>query len=118
MEENKQHEPYRGRSYFDSLMFGPPRRPVIPTEDQKATNEPVVDTQQVAEDPIETQKKEQPKQPIQENQNVNPKEQPQVDFVQMMQQFDTLMDYANKLGPSFKKMGPLFDLFKGFNNKK
>lgn len=116
MEENKQPEPYRGRSYFDSLMFGPPRRPVVPSEDQKAANE-TVDPQKVTEDPIETPKKEQPEQP-KENQKVSPNEQPQVDFVQMMQQFDTLMDYANKLGPSFKKMGPLFDLIKGFNNKK
>jgi hypothetical protein len=102
---------HQGGNFFDSLMFGSPRMPV--TTKQTKT-EDTTETEQ-AEDT--TQKMEQTEQ----TEKVAPAENtqaPQLDLAQMMQQFDQLIDYANKLGPSLKKMGPLFDLFKGFNGKK
>ncbi|MFN7251799.1 MAG: hypothetical protein ACK4M9_13510 [Anaerobacillus sp.] len=111
MEDNKQQESYRGRNYFDSLMFGPAPRQ-MPTMEQKQTNQ-VAPPEPVQSDVKQTQQE----QPI-HSQDQQSNAQPQVDLAQMMQQFDMLMEYANKLGPSFKKLGPLFDLIKGFNGKK
>lgn len=102
-DQKKQQEKNKGGDLFDNLMFGPPRRPIgseqsQPSEDKELDNNKI-------ESSITS-----------ESEAKN--EQPQLDFAQMMQQFDSLMGYVNKLGPSLKKMGPLFDLFKGFNSKK
>jgi hypothetical protein len=113
MEENKQQDSYRGRSYFDSLMFGPAPRQT-PTMEQKQTTQVAPTAPVQSDDPVKQTQQEQPIHSQAETSN----DQPQVDLAQMMQQFDMFMEYANKLGPSFKKLGPLFDLIKGFNGKK
>lgn len=100
MEEKSTQKNVHGNNFFDSLMFGPPQQP-------KATNS--------IEDKGESSNTE--------DQTSNQKQgddsgAPQVDMLQMMQSFDALMGYVNKLSPSLKKLGPLVELLKGINGPK
>ncbi|MCT8140411.1 hypothetical protein H1D32_23565 [Anaerobacillus sp. CMMVII] len=110
MEDNKQEG--QGRNFFDSLMFGPPPQGSKTIEQQKSTST------DAPEEQTQIQQNQVQKNNGQLSHTENSHDQPQLDLVQMMQQFDSLMDYANKLGPTLKKLSPLFDLFKGFNEKK
>jgi hypothetical protein len=92
-EKNQQNQ---HRNFFDSLMFGPPRNPN--SEQQQFTEDKITSG-------LQTVGKE----------NTNSHPGAEIDLVQMMQQFDMIMGYANKLGPTLKKIGPVFDLLKTFN---
>ncbi len=119
MDENKQVGNPQGRSVFDSLMFGPPRRPEISQQEKpmepSAENEIETEVSRENADLNVSATKVQDQTGDLNTQNPSEvdNQPPQLDFVQMMQQFDILMDYASKLGPSLKKLGPLFDLLKG-----
>ncbi|RXI98261.1 hypothetical protein DS745_18165 [Anaerobacillus alkaliphilus] len=115
MDENKQVGPSHGRSVFDNLMFGPTRRPTSleVTKDDDPQNATKDFEANLETTKLEDKNLSKPENMTEKNNNETNPQAPELDFVQMMQQFDMLMDYANKLGPSLKKMGPLFDLFKG-----
>ena len=94
-------------NFFDQLMFGPPRQPVKeqqPLEEEKAKTKPSTEKNNATNNNNVT------------NNETNPA--PEVDIAQMMQQFDTMMNYANKIGPSLKKLTPLFDILKQFSGPK
>ncbi|MCD8500938.1 MAG: hypothetical protein LRY71_03730 [Bacillaceae bacterium] len=100
----EQQNPQPRRSLFDSMMFGPP-----PADTSGVTSEEVKKPEQQVE-----MTTEQPNDKESTNNN-NP---PEIDMAQMMQTIDTLMGYADKFGPTLKKMGPLLDILKGFSSPK
>ncbi len=99
-----QQTPQPRRSFFDDLMFG--------------SHAPHTSSQNNEEVKQTTQQTETSNQEQDDSETTNNNTPPEIDMAQMMQTIDTLMGYADKFGPTLKKMGPLFDLLKGFNSPK
>lgn len=105
MEENQRNQ--QVRSHFDNMMFGMPRQSISEKQEEQNNQNELEGENKTNNQTNQTEE--------------NSKTVPEIDFIQMAQQFDELMGYVNKLSPSLKKLEPLMDLLKGFggsSNKK
>lgn len=101
MDEQQQRNQPR-RSVFDDFMFGPPLN-------QQGSGDAQQNQQPIQDNPSPPS----PQQSTEEKSDNS-----EIDMAQMMQSIDTLMGYANKFGPTLKKLGPIFDLLNGSNSPK